>query len=749
MRRPNKVNGRLACQNCSDRKKACFWPRGTKPEDPCSRCSKSNLVCTAQDLTESRRRRQERRNPATTSNNEVNGQDEEPGAVVAAEGAADDVAQMSATTTAKSRRTYSLRPPKPEPQEPEPQQTPPPPPAPPQTNEQRTKSRLEELAAIADSPEAALSDSRTVPFSSLPLPLPQELSQSILFSRSATEDPEVLVLAVAAYWSHVHFSFPMVHRATFESAWNGGQQGSAIYGPNRPVALYYTLATSGLAFLELPHLTDAYKAHLCREWTAMARDHLAANYFSQNRTVTDLEAAQTLVILYLRLVSFLLIPRAFMYLERAIEIVPRLIQDPLNSGSFIGLGVPTDHIDWIRSEMILRLFIVAGAHDQGYAYLTQGFPSMHLFFRIGLPCHETYFDNPSSAEAFDLLRKAHTAAGPTTPFWTQVDLSIVLRPDPDPQLARMLVRALIRPIFAQLASTLSALYLLAMLRQMRIRVRDFASANGIDPIRLASSSPEFDSPASKLFRQHVGTLQVMINEMTSSLPEPIAQAMAAGDAGPLLQLGNTTLGHPGHAHCLLGAFLAGHALAVESWMPDSPADPDLAFFSSGTFETVIESGVLAAHLMEGQLAVDPRLRWHLQWSFIPSMRVGGLLAASVRTCSRSMRILGPEAAEANEAARRAAKIIGKWVDIIGWYHKPLGHQMADNFQKLMVDAGIEPDDAPDNPAARARRGSDARPAPMPEMPTSFSETVHAVDKWEHAWNQLQDERRFMGSTSQG
>lgn len=495
--------------------------------------------------------------------------------------------------------------------------------------------------------------------------------------------------------------------------------------------------------MDSPQLTDNDKLYLSREWTSKARDLLAANYYSLNKTMTDLEAAQTLVILYVHFVSEMLTPSPYAYLERALEIIPRLIRDP-RLGSFIGLRRPTDHNDWIRCDMIMRLFIIFGAYDHGFAYLSHKQPSLDVFFRVGWPSHEAFFDAPSSEEAFQLLLQHNLARSPhgkdlsQTPFWTPVDMSPLLNAELDQDLAKSIVRSLIGPIFSRSASSLAALYLLTFFRHMRSRLRDFAASHNIDPIRLASADPKNDTFHEGLYRQHVSVLHDMVVEMTAALPPPFAQEMSTGDPTSLLEQGPAYFGSDeGHIHVLVNIYLAAHGLEIENWMPDGPAQPGLPFFSSQPFEAILESGVVAARMMEGQLASTPGLRWHQPWSFVPALRVGGLHVAAVKMCK------GTEG-DAVEEAKRGAKITGRWLDAVGRYHKPLGAQMANNFRKLIVDAGFEPDVGSDGPVGDVEdtgpgdRTSWATSLPLvlhSDMPKSFSETVLAVDTWAQGWIQ--------------
>jgi hypothetical protein len=133
-------------------------------------------------------------------------------------------------------------------------------------------------------------------------------------------------------------------------------------------------------------------------------------------------------------------------------------------------------------------------------------------------------------------------------------------------------------------------------------------------------------------------------------------------------------------------------------------------------------------MMEGQLAEDPYLRWHRSWAFIPGARVGGLHIAAVNTMSSA-----GAGWTAIDEARKDAAIAGRWLDVMGRYYKPLGHQMAQNFSKMILDAGCTVDK--DAESEDAERHSPLA-LPVTEMPAAFTETVLAVEIWVRKWKEM-------------
>lgn len=109
MRKPSKAKGRLACQHCSDRKKACHWPRQAGEDEACFRCSQSGLECVPQDTTISRRARERLRREQEIDYDEDEGSlggsvdaDSESASLAVPE---DEREQVSATAAGRRKRT--------------------------------------------------------------------------------------------------------------------------------------------------------------------------------------------------------------------------------------------------------------------------------------------------------------------------------------------------------------------------------------------------------------------------------------------------------------------------------------------------------------------------------------------------------------------------------------------------------------------------------------------------------------------
>jgi hypothetical protein len=303
----------------------------------------------------------------------------------------------------------------------------------------------------------------------------------------------------------------------------------------------------------------------------------------------------------------------------------------------------------------------------------------------------------------------------------QVDLSPPLSIQADDGFLGRQIQALLGPMWTRLSSSLASTYCLSFLRHMRGRMREFASQHGVDPISLASQPPELDTEYDRLYRKHVAVITSMVSVMISSMPPEIAEKMISGDPSGLFQHSARYFDDPGYAHVLVCAYISAQGLEIENWMPDAPAQPGVAFFSSQPFLGILESGILAARMMEGHLAEDPFLRWHRSWAFVPGARIGGLHIAAVQMCKNA-----GDGWSAIDDARRDAKVTGQWLDAMGRYYKPLGYQMALNYRKLLKDAGLGPGVGPES------EEQDQVPLPT-EMPASFTDTVLAIEVWARKW----------------
>lgn len=568
------------------------------------------------------------------------------------------------------------------------------------------------------------------------LPTASSPLSNVSVPRSVTTGYEdQLLTSLAGFWDCFNITSPIVHQKAFEEAFVA--PGSTIYGANPPTALLYAMAANGTRFAELPSSMDGERLRCSRYFVEKAKDLLLSGYYGSGQpVVTDIEALQTLFLIYNYLIPERVAPGAFVLMERGVDILIKLYTQP--DGTPIGFRPPVDAIDWLHTELVLRMYILYAIWDVAYAYLV-GRDTLHPYFShpVALPSHESYFVMPPP-EAFVMLR---SYLPQSSQVWTIVDFSLLTGAfAPDPATACQLVDSVIAPIFQHRASHLAAVYCLGFLREFRRGLRQFAQTQSIDPVELASQHAPNDSPAETVYRQQVATFDAMGSQIALSLPQEIGLHLAAGDPRPLLHRSNFFFPDYRYAHSFLCSYISARCMAVENWMPNIAEDPPVAFYSSPDFLSTLESGILVVRLMSFQMAEEERLRWSRPWAMVPVLRVGGLHVAAVKMCRGAQMDGLNQNLDGVEAAKEDVRVIWRWLDVMGAIHRPLGRMLALNFRKVMRDAGIEPESpAMTSPPALSvvgqAEGGDQDPTVVAdsEVPASFSGTVLAAETWCRPW----------------
>ncbi|KAI9004330.1 hypothetical protein DFJ74DRAFT_693088 [Hyaloraphidium curvatum] len=366
--------------------------------------------------------------------------------------------------------------------------------------------------------------------------------------------------------------------------------------------------------------------------------------------------------------------------------VPRLLPAGLRPGGFLSRDwAPNDAAEWLTGELMLRCIVVwglRGMYDSVYA----GRPQAHdiLAFPLPAPCSDVVFSLPA-LEAFERVRTP--GGGP------------IRRPLLDPRPLRelsppldagaALVRAAVAPIFEMRAGRLSLLLLVQYLCALFVRLRDHAAAHGVDPVALASSPPELDTPPGAAFRNGCRILDFLLAQIYDQLPADIGPALLAGDPGPFFAR-SAAIGGPPGAHAMLPYFIALRALPIAAWVRGDPASAGAAFFASAPLASALESGIVAADLMRAQLRLDPELRCSGAFAFMPAMKIGALGAAVAAVAG------GDAAAQGAEDARAAAAYLRALV-----VNAPTGRPQLDAFNGMLGRLGIA---APGGSPAQGEEG---------------------------------------------
>lgn len=665
-----------ACANCSRRKKSCTWPADAAPGSKCERCARLDDSCEAQETNTSRRERERRRraqrwrearSAAREAKERGPAKDEPsgietPGAagsshgsgnisttmVTTAHGAGQNnraVASVAIAEQVKAFVTTSLSP---------------------GSSPSSSSFSSGRLSGGRASPRLSPTSVDQTSGSGF-VELDQEQYISSIPRGMGRGYEEHLMVCLNAFWEHWHITSPMVHRLTLEDAFVSGR--SAVYGSHPPLALLYSMAANGARFANSQIPSEGDRMRAARYFCECAKNLLLAGYYSTNQPImTDLEAAQTLYLIYHFLIPEKAAQGAKVLLERAVDILVRLCTDRV-TGNFIGHRIPLDHNEWVTVEMTLRLYILLSLWDAAQAYIMGRDLLVTIFgHRFPLPSHDSYFSLPSQ-QAFLLLYATHTA-----PSWTTVDMSYLLQPygapNPDAVIACSIVDEIIWAVFHHKASHLAAAYCLCGLREYRRHMRMFAESHGVDSIALASKPAVLDTPAEALYRKNVATFEAMVHQFVISMPEDVGQPlMTAADPRPLLLLANNYFPDVRYAHAFVCTYMSARCMQVENWLPGMDINPPREFFSSNAFVAVLESGINVVRIMEHQMAFEPGLRWNRPWAFVPVLRVAGLHVAAIKMC----RDAGIGASlDAVAGFEGDVRVIWRWLKTMGDIHLPLG-----------------------------------------------------------------------------
>lgn len=211
--------------------------------------------------------------------------------------------------------------------------------------------------------------------------------------------PDLIISCIAAYWSLIHPTCPLIHRPTFDAAYSNSDTGS-VYSGKPPAALMYALAASGSR-----RHHDRVRAHHAGKFYAdKATSFLLAGYFSpppDARSVSDLEAVQTLLILA-DFYTSQSVPSADL-IRTLLPITLQVCMDP--STGIIPLGrEPVSPEEWIAGEMRCRAWCAAACLDISFAP-SESRPLLYDWTRhpVVIPAHESLFDADPASTGFSLV----------------------------------------------------------------------------------------------------------------------------------------------------------------------------------------------------------------------------------------------------------------------------------------------------------------------------------------------------------
>lgn len=491
------------------------------------------------------------------------------------------------------------------------------------------------------------------------------------------------------------------------------------------MALLYAMAGMGIRYAEIPTtMSEAERLECCRAFNDTAKTLLLAGYLTTEQpSISDMEAAQVLFLLYMYALCEKAPTDTYLVLKRGLTVVRKLYYVVLGGDNFANFrGTPRDANEWAFNEMVLRAYIIYGLWDSGQSYLVGREPINDVFSEpFILPGSDGVFSFPAQV-AFDTLSMSLDVEQQMSPTWTVVDISPLGSLDVDPLVAKVKINQLVVPIFHGTASNLALVCVLVVLRNFRRLIRTFANSTGVDPIRLASAEHAHSPPNDNLnpesrYHRYVNTLVAMIGQISASMPPDIGMPLSQGDPRMLLQMSNFYWPDSRYAHAFLDTYIACRAMHLENWLPGMSVDPPQDFFQSTSFLSVLEAAIVITRTLAFELAFDElALRYVRVWSCIPLLRVGGLHVAAAKMIQRQTRGVG-SLAQAADGFKEDARTIYRWLKGMGSLYKPLGRsfcargrvavlhskvltllvssfdpkdrQLFNKFDFLMEDAGIE------------------------------------------------------------
>lgn len=480
---------------------------------------------------------------------------------------------------------------------------------------------------------------------------------------------------------------PLIHHDIYNRALTPP---SPIYGAHRPVALTYALAACGARHANLPGLSDLHRLALANELLERAKTALLANYFGNAPSATHLEAAQTLFLTYQYSVVEGVAAQAHAVLQGTAEVLTVLIAELPCLAATDSAGIATNPVDWVQVEMIRRLWLALGFADSGMAHMLQRKMLLEYLERpITLPAHDRLFLRMSAHEAFAALYVTRTSFAPPT-----VDLRPLLLDPTNLPLACQAVRSLISSIFANQTGYMSLVMTMCLIRKFRNRVMDFAKANGLDQVTLASKTGlGQDTLVEATYRHAVGVIDEMVAEVCRAMPQDIGLPLAEGNSLPLLTRASTFFAEPGQGEAFVGSIVFLKSLTIENWMQGAPTRAsEGTYFASTPMRAVLESAYVSARIMEGHLqyATAP-LRFNTQISVIGALRVGFLDLAAVSMFRSTQAELNPAAMEIMSGIEYDVKVVLRYLEAIAEVYKA-GVKIARDFRANVVASGIRLDE---------------------------------------------------------
>lgn len=293
--------------------------------------------------------------------------------------------------------------------------------------------------------------------------------------------------------------------------------------------------------------------------------------------------------------------------------------------------------------------------------------------------------------------------------------------NPDPGVRAALVREIVAPIFTRARTLQGVVVLGGLMRLQRIRVRQFAADNEVDPFSLAGKLAQigFDGeadtrinylePSEIEYLNMTMQMEEIVSFFKAALPDEVASILASDNITPIFDNGSLFFGDSRRSHSFIQSCTILPDTLVENWTDEDlittaafrspskvgPSDSRsmLKFLSSPIFHRVSENAIWSTRMMEGQLAADPNLLYLRIATTLNKVRIGAFHLAAWKMHFSALAMdpfasSDPVRVAAMTGLERDVKTAAAWVFAVGRRFRPFGLEYARIFAKLMIAAGM-------------------------------------------------------------
>lgn len=488
-----------------------------------------------------------------------------------------------------------------------------------------------------------------------------------------------------AYWLCVQPLRPLLHRSTFQRAFNKGTP-NPVYGTNQPHALLYALAALGTRHALVPGLSEADRTKCGNYYCEKSRELLLAGYFNPAPgagPIGHIEALQAMTLIFTYCVPGGMTPTLLPLLQTRVDTILKLFVDPRLPGGgnlLVPSTEPVDASDWLLREIRARLWIGTLVADISTSYQSAR-PLLYDWFRqpFTLPCHEHFFDMESPEQAFHLLYR--DPAQPRRPP-VVIDFTALASPDIAPAARSAIVASVFQPALHYSASYSCIVVFNLFVGMLRARLAMYATSSSVDPLVVGSKEPIYDSPTERTYRTMAQHIENLVDDFFAVLPADIGQGLDRGDPSPFFKNWNRYFSDLSYAHAFFTGYVMARSARMDIWGdPTKASNPDV-MLSTPRYYNHLKAASVVVKLIEGQINDDPSLRWSHNAGFGSMLKIGYLFLAAIRH------------GKGNQGRfEREVKVVARALNQIGRTVQSAPKELARGFEVAMRAAGIMPLDA--------------------------------------------------------